>query len=343
MPISEPSWWYGPGSGWQTTLLSPIGTLVGRIASRRIQNADSYRSSLPVICAGNFTAGGSGKTPLALFLAKLVAEEGREPWFLSRGYGGSLEGPVRVMADRHTARDVGDEPLLLARAAPTVVSRDRRKGAEAIEGMASKRAVIIMDDGLQNPALAKDLAIALVDAKRGVGNGLVIPAGPLRAPLDVQMALANLIVLTGGDDADRGGSVAGQLKALSRAPIISAQTRAEDSGAKFRGRRVFAFAGIANPDRFFATLGSLGADIIARRAFADHHMFSEAEVRELMEAAERSNALLVTTEKDIARLSGTVGARAALKERAETVSIRTSLEGGDLDVLRRLVREAIAR
>ena len=313
MPISEPSWWYGAGSGWQTALLSPIGRIVGRIASRRIQNANPYRSALPVICVGNFTAGGSGKTPLALFIAGLVAEEDREPWFLSRGYGGRLEGPVRVAADLHTARDVGDEPLLLARAASTVVSRDRRKGAEAIEGMASKRAVIIMDDGLQNPALAKDLVIALVDAKRGFGNGLVIPAGPLRAPLDVQTPLANLIVLT-GDDADRDHSVVGQLKASSRAPIISAQTRAEDNGAKFRGRRVFAFSGIANPDRFFATLSSLGVDIIARRAFADHHMFTEAEARALMEAAERDNATLVTTEKDIARLSGTIGACAALKE-----------------------------
>jgi tetraacyldisaccharide 4'-kinase len=342
VPISEPSWWYGPGSGWQTALLSPIGTLVGRIASRRIQSANPYRSALPVICAGNFTAGGSGKTPLSLFIAKLVAEEDREPWFLSRGYGGRLEGPVRVTAARHTARDVGDEPLLLARSAPTVVSRDRRKGAEAIEGMAAKRAVIIMDDGLQNPALAKDLVIALVDAKRGFGNGLVIPAGPLRAPLDVQTALANLIVLTGGDAAgDR--SVVDQLKAMSRAPIISAQTRADDNGAKFRGRRVIAFAGIANPDRFFATLASLGADIIARRAFADHHMFSEAEARDLMEAAERGGAVLVTTEKDIARLSGAAGARATLKERAETVAIRTSLEGEDLDVMRRLIRDAIAR
>lgn len=342
MPIPEPSWWYGPGSGWQTALLSPIGTLVGRIASRRIQNANPYRSALPVICVGNFTAGGSGKTPLALFIAKLVAEDNREPWFLSRGYGGSLEGPVRVIADLHTARDVGDEPLLLARASPTVIARDRRKGAEAIEGMASKRAVIIMDDGLQNPALAKDLAIALVDAKRGVGNGLVIPAGPLRAPLDVQTALANLIVLTGGDTAgDR--SFVDQLKALSRAPIISAQTRAEDDNAKFHGRRVYAFAGIANPDRFFGTLASLGADIVARRAFADHHMFSEAEARDLMEAAERGGAALVTTEKDIARLAGATGARATLKERAETVSIKTSLEGDDLDVIRRLIRGAITR
>lgn len=342
MPISEPSWWYGPGSGWQTALLSPIGKIVGRIASRRIQNATPYRSALPVICVGNFTAGGSGKTPLALFIAKLVAEDDREPWFLSRGYGGRLEGPVRVIADLHTARDVGDEPLLLARSAPTVVSRDRHNGAEAIEGMASKRAVIIMDDGLQNPALAKDLAIALVDAKRGFGNGLVVPAGPLRAPLDVQAALANLIVLTGGD-ATGDRSVVHQIKALSRAPIISAHTRADDGGAKFRGRRVFAFAGIANPDRFFATLTSLGADIVARRAFADHHMFNEAEACDLIEAAERSNALLVTTEKDIARLSGTAGARGALKGRAETVSIRTSLEGGDLDVMRRLIRDAIAR
>ena len=233
MPVSEPSWWYGPGGGWQTALLSPIGAIVGAIASRRLQNAKPYRSPLTVICVGNFTAGGSGKTPLALLLAKLVAEENREPWFLSRGYGGRLQGPVCVNPARHSASDVGDEPLLLARTAPTVIARNRREGAETIEALASKNAVIIMDDGLQNPVLAKDLSIAVVDARRGFGNGHVIPAGPLRAPLAVQMNLADLIVLTGqGSSADV--SIVRKLRALTTAPIVSAQTRAEDSAAKFR-------------------------------------------------------------------------------------------------------------
>ncbi|MBS0239110.1 MAG: tetraacyldisaccharide 4'-kinase [Proteobacteria bacterium] len=341
MPASEPSWWYGPDGGWRTSLLSPIGTLVGRIASRRIANAKPYRSSLPVICAGNFTAGGSGKTPLALFLAKLVTGEGREPWFLSRGYGGKLEGPVRVIPTRHTARDVGDEPLLLARSAPAVVSRDRRKGAEAIEAMASKNAVIIMDDGLQNPALAKDLVIALVDQRRGFGNGLVIPAGPLRAPLDIQGKLAHLIVLTGQGPADP--SLLQTLKAISSAPVITAETRAQGDVARYRGQKVIAFAGIANPERFFTTLCSLGGDIVARKAFADHHMFSEVEARDLLDIAERAGALLVTTEKDLARLAGATGVRATLGERAESIAIRTAIEDGDLEILRRLVRGAIVR
>ncbi|WP_052699189.1 tetraacyldisaccharide 4'-kinase [Hyphomicrobium sp. 99] len=341
MPISEPSWWYSPDSGWQTSLLSPVGALIGLIASRRIENAKPYRSSLPVICVGNFTAGGSGKTPLALFLAKLVANEGREPWFLSRGYGGKLKGPVRVIPTRQTAREVGDEPLLLARSAPTVVSRDRRKGAEAIEAMASKKAVIIMDDGLQNPALAKDLTIALVDHRRGFGNGLVIPAGPLRAPLDVQGKLAQLIVLTGQGAPDP--AIVEMLKAISTAPVIAAATRADDDSAQFQNQKVIAFAGIANPERFFTTLGSLGAEIIARKAFADHHMFSDAEARGLLEGAEREGALLVTTEKDLVRLAGATGACGALRERARAIAIRTSIEDNDLDVLRRLIRGAIVR
>lgn len=342
MSISEPSWWYGPGGGWQTALLSPIGAIVGRIASRRRQNAKPYRSPLPVICVGNFTAGGSGKTPLALLLAKLVAEDGREPWFLSRGYGGKLKGPVRVDPARHGAGDVGDEPLLLARTAPTVIARNRGEGAKAIEALAPEKAVIIMDDGLQNPALAKDLSIAVIDARRGFGNGHVIPAGPLRAPLEVQMKLADLIALTGqGSSAD--SSIVGKLRALTAAPIVSAQTRAEDSAAKFRGQKVIAFAGIANPDRFFSTLLLLGAEIIERRAFADHHVFSEAEARDLLETAERAHAVLVTTEKDLARLCGATGSCGTLKERSEALAIRTAIEGEDLEVVRSLVRRTLAR
>ena len=163
----------------------------------RLRRAKPYRPLIPVICVGNFTAGGSGKTPLAILLARIVSGLGREPWFLSRGYGGTLKGPLRVEPATHSADEVGDEPLLLARHAPTIIAQDRRRGAEAIEASASQDGVIIMDDGLQNPALAKNLSIAVVDTDRGFGNGYVIPAGPLRAPLAAQIGLAGLIVITG--------------------------------------------------------------------------------------------------------------------------------------------------
>ncbi len=342
MPASEPSWWYGPGGAWQTALLAPVGTIFGAIARRRISKAKPYRSPFPVICVGNFTAGGSGKTPLALLLAKLVSDEGREPWFLSRGYGGKLEGPVRVDPARHGANDVGDEPLLLARAFPTVIARDRRKGAAAIEAMASKRAVIVMDDGLQNPSLAKDLAIAVVDARRGFGNGRVIPAGPLRAPLDVQAALVDLIVFM-GERSSANSPVAQTIGRLTDAPMVIGETRPDPDAVRFRGQKVLAFAGIANPERFFSTLESLGATIVERRAFADHHPFSEVEARDLLTVAERSGAALVTTEKDLVRLSGMAGPGAELRERSDALAIKTAIEGDGLDVVRSEIRRALAR
>lgn len=322
--------------------LSPIAAIVGALASRRILRAKPYRSRLPVICVGNFTAGGSGKTPLALLLAKLVAGQGREPWFLSRGYGGKLEGPIRVDPARHSAGDVGDEPLLLARACPAVISRDRRKGAEAIEAMAPENAVIIMDDGLQNPALAKDLSIAVVDARRGFGNGKVIPAGPLRAPLVVQAPLVQLILLMGGAQAG-APAIAQTLRKLTDTSIIVGKTQADASAERFRGRKVLAFAGIANPDRFFATLEGAGAEIVAKRTFADHHPFSETEARELLEEADRFGATLVTTEKDFVRLGGQLGFCADLKSHSETLAIATAIDSDGIEILRQALRTALRR
>lgn len=342
MPVSEPRWWYGRGGTWKASLLSPIAAIVGAIARRRILNAKPYRSPLPVICVGNFTAGGSGKTPLALLLAKIIAADGREPWFLSRGYGGKLEGPLRVDPEHHSADDVGDEPLLLARAFPAVIARDRRQGAKMIEAMASANAVIIMDDGLQNPALAKDLSIAVVDAQRGFGNGRVIPAGPLRAPLVVQAPLVQLVMLTGGA-ADADNPAARTIRKLTDVPIIAARTQADETAARFRGRRVVAFAGIANPDRLFSTLEQTGANIVATRAFADHHRFSEAEARGLLDDAERLGAMLVTTEKDFARLGGRSGFCADLRTRSKTLVIATVIEGDGLEILRQSLRAALGR
>lgn len=341
MPVSEPSWWYGERGAWQARLLSPLAAIVGAIASRSIRKATPYRSALPVICIGNFTAGGSGKTPLALLVGRLVAAEGRQPWFLSRGYGGKLAGPVRVDLGRHSAGDVGDEPLLLARAFPTVVARDRRKGAAVIEEMAQGPAVIIMDDGMQNPSLAKDLVIAAVDTRRGLGNGKVIPAGPLRAPLDVQAKLVDLVV-TVGPGAPESVPALLAIRRIKDVRAIAAATRPAGDAARLRGQKVIAFAGIANPERFFSALASIGADVVARRSFADHHPFSDAEAQELLAQADRLGAMLVTTEKDLARLAGASGVRGDLKRQSEVLAVETAIEGKSLDELRAAIIRALA-
>jgi tetraacyldisaccharide 4'-kinase len=341
VPGREPRWWYGAGSQWQATLLAPVGLVVGKIATARLSRKNSYRSRLPVICIGNFTAGGSGKTPLALLVARLVSQEEREPWFLSRGYGGRLTGPIHVDTAVHHSADVGDEPLLLARQAPAVISRDRASGAKAIEAAASGDAVIIMDDGLQNPALVKDLTIAVVSGDRGLGNGRVIPAGPLRAPLSAQIGLADMIVVTG--QSAQANAWLHSLRALAQVPIIRAQTRASGSAAKFKGRRVIAYAGIANPERFFSMLANIGADVVERRVFDDHHGFSDSEARDLLDTARRSSADLVTTEKDLARLAGATGEGKALRERSHAFAIETVIDGDDLAIFRAKIREALTR
>lgn len=340
MPGREPRWWYGTGPHWQATLLSPVGRLVGSVATARLRKKNFYSSRLPVICIGNFTVGGSGKTPLALLVARLVSDEGHEPWFLSRGYGGRLSGPVRVDAAVHGSVDIGDEPLLLAHHASTVVSRDRREGARFIEATAPANAVIIMDDGLQNPFLAKDLVIAVVSGDRGFGNGRVIPAGPLRAPLSAQIGLADAILVT-GHASETTRVLRDFLRTLTQEPLLSATTRASEDAARLRGRRVVAYAGIANPERFFAMLESLGASVVARRAFADHHAFSDREARDLVDMARRTSADLVTTEKDMARLSGAAGPCAELRDRSTALKIETVIEGDDLAILKTKIRDAI--
>ena len=338
----EPHWWYSARPHWQTTLLSPFATIVGAVAAARLAKPPSYRSRLPVICVGNFTVGGSGKTPLALLIARLVAEAGREPWFLTRGYGGKVAGPLHVEPSVHGSNDVGDEPLLLTRRAPTVVSRDRVAGAKTIEAAASPRAAIIMDDGLQNPYLAKDLVVAVISGDRGFGNGRVIPAGPLRAPLSKQIGLADLIVVT-GQDGSKTSDLVQRLRPMTGSPIISATTRAAKSAEAFRGRRVIAFAGIANPQRFFSMLESLGSVIVERRVFADHHAFHDREARDLIDAARRTSADLVTTEKDLARLSGRTGACAELRDRSTALAIETNFEESDLAILKDKIGAVLGR
>ena len=178
MPLEAPFWWYRR-KGALASALAPLGRLYGRIAEKRFAEVEPYRSRLPVICIGNFTAGGGGKTPTAIAVAALLAQLGHKPAFLTRGYGGASKGPVLVKPGQ-SAAEVGDEPLLLAEIAPTFVSADRVAGAKAIE--ATEASIIVMDDGFQNPSLAKDLSLVVVDGGAGIGNGLVIPAGTVARP-----------------------------------------------------------------------------------------------------------------------------------------------------------------
>ena len=340
--MREPSWWYGSAPGWQAAALAPASHLYGFIAQRRYLRASPVRPERPVICVGNFTAGGTGKTPMSLLLAAVIRDAGREPWFLSRGYGGRDAGPTRVDRKIHTAAEVGDEPLLLAQTAPTVVARNRRDGVAYISREAPRHAVIIMDDGLQNPAIAKDLSIAIVDGRRGFGNGCVIPSGPLRAPLAFQSSLADCLVVVGQNAARYPPSLAAFLSA-SRCPIIAAETQPVGDTTWLRDRPVIAYAGIANPQRFFAMLERLGARLVSRHVFADHEPYSQASAAALLAQAQAHNATLVTTEKDLARLQGSADRIAELLQASKTLAITLSFDETDGAILKRLVNAALVK
>lgn len=335
MPLEEPGWWYGAArDSLAARLLGPLGDLYGAAVERRFRTAEPYRSALPVICVGNFTAGGTGKTPLTRFLIGELAQRGIVPACLSRGYGGSLVGPAWVDIARHTASEVGDEPLLIARGsdgAPVrvMIARDRKAGHATIAA-AGGVDIVIMDDGLQNPSVAKDLAIAVVDARRGIGNGRVIPAGPLRARLGFQLGLVDCIVVMGADASGGGGTIFDDLKKEFHGPVLRGAVEAAGDTGWISGRRLIAYAGIANPERFFRMLDGFAPRSVERRVFKDHHPFSEAEAARLIAEADAAGADLVTTEKDLARLAGLGGARSDLAARSRVLPITVRFEERDL-------------
>lgn len=344
MPPDEPSWWYAAqGSGRvQQTMLAPAAWLYGRMAQRRFEKIAGYRSRLPVICVGNFTAGGTGKTPLTQTIAGLIAAKGQRPIVLSRGYGGAMRGPTLVDASVHRAAEVGDEPLLLAQTVPVVISRDRRAGVQLIEAGHQSIDAILMDDGLQNPALKKDLVIALIDGARGVGNGGVIPAGPLRAPMEFQFKLTDAIVVNGRSPvAGRETAVLDQLRRSFPGPVLEAKVEPVGDLDWLRERPVLAYSGIGNPGRFFAMLEPLGAQLAMTRTFGDHHQFKEREARDLVASADAQGAQLVTTEKDWVRLAGEGGALEELQRRSRTVPIRLGFDDQDAARLQSLVEAAV--
>jgi tetraacyldisaccharide 4'-kinase len=332
----EPHWWYRP-PGLASRVLGPAAHIYGAIATRRLTAATPYRSRLPVICVGNFTAGGSGKTPVAVLVVQRLMARGERPAILTRGYGGSTRGPHWVDPHRDTAERVGDEPLLLVRHAPVLVAGDRRAGAQAIE-VHGGFSVIVMDDGLQNPALAKDLAIAVVDGARGVGNGCVIPAGPLRAPLAVQLPMAKAIVFNGAAAPGVVAAVTGE-RAM---PILRGALEPSGDVAWLRGARVVAFAGIGNPARFFDTLRGLGASVVATVPFPDHARFAAADARRLIDLAARHDARLITTEKDHVRLAGNPDAD-ALARSAVALPVAMTLTADAARELDGLLDEVLRR
>jgi tetraacyldisaccharide 4'-kinase len=291
-------WWRKPDQpGLLPRLLAPLGWLYAAGTAHRLRQP-GYSPKVPVICVGNLTAGGAGKTPTVIALIERLSARSRKVHVVSRGYGGRLEGPVRVEETRHMADDVGDEPLLLAAFAPVWVAKDRAAGVRAAEAAGAQ--VILLDDGFQNPAVKPTLAIVVVDAARGFGNRRCIPAGPLREPVATGLARADL-VLTIGDPAAQARFDATWGKAVTL-PQLRGALHPLQMGMDWTGERVLAFAGIADPSRFFATLRSEGADLVRGEALADHEMLSETLLKRLEAEAAATGAQLVTTEKDAARL-----------------------------------------
>jgi tetraacyldisaccharide 4'-kinase len=307
--MRAPDFWQS--GGLLAALLSPLGLLYGASVALKARFSSPYDPELPVICVGNLTAGGSGKTPIAIAIAHALRARGRKPFFLTRGYGGSEQGPALV-ARAHSAALMGDEALLLVRAAPTVVAKDRAVGARLAKDKGAD--VLVMDDGHQNFALRKTLSLVVVDAETGFGNGHLIPAGPLREPVAKGLARADAVILAGDGNPDLQGYTG---------PVLRARLRL-DAGA-LSGKSVFAFAGIGRPEKFIASLEAEGVEVAGSCFFDDHHPYTEDEIVQLKAIA--GDTMLVTTEKDFVRLS--VAQREGIRA-VKAVSVfddRTALEG----------------
>lgn len=336
--MREPRFWYperDAGIGVMPRLLAPFAMIYRFVSANRQRLARPERSAVPVICIGNVTAGGAGKTPVALCLARALKAKGEEVHFLSRGYGGTERGPLRVDASVQDAAQVGDEPILLSAVAPTWVAADRPEGAAAaVRGGAR---VIIMDDGLQNPHLIKDFSILVVDASVGVGNGRLIPAGPLREPIDAALAKTSAVIAIGRGHAADGLAARAAARGI---PVFRATLRPLPTAA-FDSSRVVAFAGIGRPEKFFRTLREMRLDLAQTVAFPDHHAFTDQDAIELMIRAREEGALLITTEKDAARLlhAPAGSARAQLAEQVRSLPVELVIS--DFAMLQDLMTDAI--
>lgn len=297
MPLKSPKFWQKKNT-FLGKVLSPLGRIYAWGLRRKLKKTKPYRSKIPVVCIGNLVMGGVGKTPLAVSVAEYFKMNGMRPVFLTRGYGGGLSN-VLVDLDKHTAKDTGDEALLLARIAPTIVDADRARGAKTAEKIGAD--VIIMDDGFQNPQLVKDLSFAVFDGRYGFGNGKVFPAGPLREPVEDGLQRADAFIVVGKDKAGIKEWIDKRFMSL---PFIG--THIEQDVAKIAqlsGKKVFAFAGIGYPDKFFDMLRDYGCDVVETQAFSDHYPYTDEDMTDLIARADKLEAVLVTTAKDGVRIA----------------------------------------
>ncbi len=323
--MRAPGFWSDRKPGLAAWLLSPLAWVYAMGTARRVARPPEVRAGIPVICVGNINAGGAGKTPTVVALVGMLQARGSRVAIVSRGYKAKLTGPLKVDPATHTAEDVGDEPFLMAAFADVWVARDRAAGVRAAEADGAQ--VVIMDDGFQNPAVAKDLSLVVVDAVAGFGNGRVIPAGPLREPVAAGLARADGVIVIGGADAKVAFKKVWPMP--DGLPLLTARLDPLPTGMPFQGLRALAFAGIGRPEKFFATLREMGVDLIRSVPLGDHQPLTPALMRRLETEALARGAQLVTTEKDAVRLPE------AFRQKVMTVPVR--LEFDDPEAMARLL------